>query len=230
MSGLPGTLNNTRKYVVSSRPPGYVMAELHRHRRPGRPHHGGIQKVRHERAETVCIGSGTLVTWLMRADLVDEYKFLAQPVIAGRGKHLFTDGYRRPHGTTPDPRAENLEPGWRDRIAADLAALADAWKAPEAWDGMTQVGNLDLPGAMAGRMALGELVIHGWDIAQATGQPFDFDAAALSEVESTMQQVRGGNDGEIPCLFGPVVPISGDASTLDRALGLTGRDPAWSPK
>jgi uncharacterized protein (TIGR03086 family) len=152
----------------------------------------------------------------------------------GGGAKVFTASARKKIGDLtaqpPDPRAEILEPGWRDRIAADLAALADAWKAPEAWDGMTQVGGRDLPGAMAGRMALGELVIHGWDIAQATGQPFDFDAAALSEIESTMQQVRGGNDGEIPGLFGPVVLISGDASTLDRALSLTGRDPAWSPK
>ena len=130
----------------------------------------------------------------------------------------------------PDPRAGNLEPGWRDRVAADLAALADAWDAPEAWDGMTQAGGQDLPAAMAGRIALDELVIHSWDIAQATGQPFDCDAAALTEVESTVQQVRGGNDGELPGLFGPVVPISGDAPNLDRALSLTGRDPAWSPK
>ena len=26
----------------------------------------------------------------------------------------------------PDPRADNLEPGWRARMAADLSALADA--------------------------------------------------------------------------------------------------------
>src|ERR1700722_584451 len=95
---------------------------------------------------------------------------------------------------------------WRDRITADLAALADAWAAPEAWDGMTQAGGQDLPGAMAGRIALDELVVHGWDIARASGQPFDCDAAALNEVESTVQQVRGGNDSEIPGLFGPVVP------------------------
>jgi hypothetical protein len=66
--------------------------------------------------------------------------------------------------------------------------------------------------------------------AQATGQPFDCDTAALNEVESTVRQVRSDNEGEIPGLFGPVIPISDDASNLDRVLSLTGRDPAWSPK
>ncbi len=129
----------------------------------------------------------------------------------------------------PDPRADNLEPGWRTRIATDLAALADAWDAADAWDGMTQAGGQDLPGAMAGRIALDELVVHGWDIARATGQPFDCDAATLDEVESTVRQVRDGHDGDIPGLFGPVVPMADDAPTLERVLGLTGRDPAWSP-
>jgi uncharacterized protein (TIGR03086 family) len=129
----------------------------------------------------------------------------------------------------PDPRADNLEPGWRTRIATDLAALADAWDAPAAWDGMTQAGGQDLPGAMAGRIALDELVVHGWDIARATGQPFDCDAATLDEVESTVRQVRDGHDGDIPGLFGPVVPVADDAPILERVLGLTGRDPAWSP-
>jgi uncharacterized protein (TIGR03086 family) len=114
-------------------------------------------------------------------------------------------------------------------MTADLSALADAWDAPDAWQGMTQAGGQDLPGAMAGRIALDELVVHGWDIAQATGQPFDCDAATLDEVESTVQQVRAGNDGDLPGLFGPVVAIAGDADALERVLSLTGRDPDWSP-
>jgi uncharacterized protein (TIGR03086 family) len=129
----------------------------------------------------------------------------------------------------PDPRADNLEPGWRTRIASDLRALADAWDVPDAWEGMTQAGGQDLPGALAGRIALDELVIHGWDIAQASSQAFDCDAKTVDEVESTVQQVRGGNDGDIPGLFGAVVPVADDAPALDRILGLTGRDPGWSP-
>ena len=129
----------------------------------------------------------------------------------------------------PDPRADNLEPGWRARMAADLSALADAWDAPDAWEGMTQAGGQELPGAMAGRIALDELVVHGWDIAQATGQRFDCEAVTLGEVEATVQQVRGGNDGDIPGLFGPVVAVADDADALERVLSLTGRDPGWSP-
>lgn len=129
----------------------------------------------------------------------------------------------------PDPRADNLEPGWRARMAADLSALADAWDAPDAWEGMTQAGGQELAGAMAGRIALDELVVHGWDIAQATGQRFDCEAVTLGEVEATVQQVRGGNDGDIPGLFGPVVAVADDADALERVLSLTGRDPGWSP-
>jgi uncharacterized protein (TIGR03086 family) len=129
----------------------------------------------------------------------------------------------------PDPRADNLESGWRARMAADLSALADAWDAPDAWEGMTQAGGQELPGAMAGRIALDELVVHGWDIAQATGQRFDCEAVTLGEVEATVQQVRGGNDGDIPGLFGPVVAVADDADALEKVLGLTGRDRGWSP-
>ena len=129
----------------------------------------------------------------------------------------------------PDPRADNLEPGWRARMAADLTALADAWDAPDAWEGVTQAGGQELPGAMAGRIALDELVVHGWDIAHATGQRFDCEAVTLGEVEATVQQVRGGNDGDIPGLFGPVVAVADDADALERVLSLTGRDPGWSP-
>jgi uncharacterized protein (TIGR03086 family) len=74
--------------------------------------------------------------------------------------------------TSPPPEPPPLEPGWADRISGELTALGDAWQAPEAWEGMTRAGGVDMPAPVAARVALDELVVHGWDIAQATGQPF----------------------------------------------------------
>ena len=157
-------------------------------------------------------------------DLIDHVGGFALAFTAAAAKEL--------NGLTSWPRAAaaaNLEPGWRARITGDLAGLAAAWQAPDAWEGMTKAGGVDLPGALAGRVALDELVVHGWDIAQATGQPFDCDDETLGEVEATVRQIRRGNEGELPGLFGPIVAVPETAPRLDTVLGLTGRDPRWSP-
>ena len=134
--------------------------------------------------------------------------------------------------TSQPPRVREtvLESGWRERIVGDLAALVAAWQMPAAWQGMTQAGGLDLPGEIAGRVVLDELVVHGWDVAAATGQPFHCDDAMLREVEATVRQFRGDNQGEVQGLFGPVVQLPPDSPPLDKLLGLTGRNPAWSPR
>ena len=77
--------------------------------------------------------------------------------------------------------------------------------------------------------ALDELVVHGWDIATATGQAYQCDDASLLEIESTVRQFRGDNEGAIPGLFGPLVAAPDDAPLLHTVLCLTGRDPHWSP-
>jgi uncharacterized protein (TIGR03086 family) len=129
----------------------------------------------------------------------------------------------------PAVRDTVLESGWRQRIVGDLDALAAAWQMPAAWQGMTQAGGVDLPGEIAGRVALDELVVHGWDIARATGQPYHCDDMMLREVEATVRQFRGDNEGEVPGLFGPVVQVAPGSPPLDKLLALTGRDPSWSP-
>jgi len=42
-------------------------------------------------AEIQIEGSATLVASLMKAGLIDEYRFLVHPIIAGRGKRFFKD-------------------------------------------------------------------------------------------------------------------------------------------
>jgi uncharacterized protein (TIGR03086 family) len=82
---------------------------------------------------------------------------------------------------------------------------------------------------VAGQFANNELVLHCWDLAMATGRPFEPPEENLQAswqlVSNTPDdpQVREG-------LFGPVVPVSDGASLLDRTLGQAGRDPHWSAR
>ena len=126
----------------------------------------------------------------------------------------------------PSGDASNLAPDWQSRIPSDARALADAWDDPEAWTGRTAAGGVELPGEIAGIVALDELVIHGWDLAKATGQPAGYDGPGLEAVEALVTDFRSrGIEG----LFGPEVPVPDGAPLLDRILGKTGRDPGWEP-
>jgi uncharacterized protein (TIGR03086 family) len=60
---------------------------------------------------------------------------------------------------------------WAKQLEAEIDHIVASWSDPAAWDGMTCVGNpTEMPAAMIGGMVLGELVVHGWDLAHATGQ------------------------------------------------------------
>jgi uncharacterized protein (TIGR03086 family) len=130
----------------------------------------------------------------------------------------------------PSGDASRLGDDWRTRIPRDLGALAEAWRDPSAWTGMTKAGGVELPGEVAGLVALDELVIHGWDVARASGQAYDCDSPSLEAVHGFVAQFSGpGQEAAREGLFGPVVEVPEDSPLLDRVIGLTGRDPAWSP-
>lgn len=124
--------------------------------------------------------------------------------------------------------ASRLGDDWRTRIPAALAALAYAWREPEAWSGMTEAGGVELPGEVAGLVALNEVVIHGWDVARALGVPYECDTATLEVLHGFVtqfaeEQQAGSPDGP----FGTPVAVPADAPLLDRVVGLTGRNPNW---
>lgn len=144
----------------------------------------------------------------------------------------FRDAARKDMGPTtdtpPGPAASSLPENWRAELPRVLDELAEAWRNPAAWTGMTRAGGVDLPGDVAGAVAVDELVIHGWDLARATEQEYVPDPAALRACCAFLRAVaeepgRGGG------IFGPVVPVPQDAPLLDQAVGLSGRDPGWTP-
>lgn len=133
-------------------------------------------------------------------------------------------------GQPPEPSAEDLDPAWRQKLPQQLDALVAAWRDPAAWEGTAQAGGVTMPAEMMGVVAVDELVLHGWDLARATGQPFDVDPASTEAVfgftcEMSKPEHKASREG----LYGPVVDVPEDSPTFQRALGLSGRDPAWSP-
>ena len=129
--------------------------------------------------------------------------------------------------TAPDESDDSLGDDWRRRVPAQLAALAQAWSDPSAWEGMTRAGGIDLPGEVGGLVALDDIAIHGWDLAVATGQPYEPDDATAAVVHGFLVESRKEPVPEE--LFGPVVEVSPAARVFDQALGLVGRDPSWPP-
>lgn len=134
-------------------------------------------------------------------------------------------------GRSPSPADDELPERWRERIGGQLVDLASAWEESAAYTGLTMAGPVEMPGREAGLVALDEVVIHAWDLAAATGQPYDADPAAVELVQGFVASFEPppGGAAEGGGLFGPRVDVPEDASALHRLLGLTGRDPQWAP-
>ena len=83
-----------------------------------------------------------------------------------------------------------------------------------------------------------DLVLHGWDLARATGHDDTMDAdyvqrlwaSTTSIPADVMEKYRTpGAFGPGIEVFGPEVRVSSDAPLQDKLLGLIGRDPGWTP-
>lgn len=169
------------------------------------------------------LGAPTPCRGVTVAGLLDHVDGLCLAFTAAAAKDLGADG--------PPPSADGsrLGPGWRTRIPGRLAELADAWRDDAAWAGMTRAGGIDLPGEIAAAVAIDEVVVHGWDLAVATGRGYACDEDLLRAAYWFAQAAVARDPDGNPGLFGPPVPVPDDAPLLHRLLGLTGRDPAWQP-
>lgn len=82
-------LETKPKYVVSSTRESFSWTNSHRIVGDLRM---GVQRLKDATPEGVLLGSGKLATALDRLDLIDEYKFLVHPMIAGHSPTLYDSG------------------------------------------------------------------------------------------------------------------------------------------
>jgi uncharacterized protein (TIGR03086 family) len=166
------------------------------------------------------MGDATPCTGTTVAALLDHLVGLTLAFRAAAEKTTFDGG--------PSADADHLAPDWRTLLPAQLEALAAAWRDPGAWEGTTEAGGVRMPAPAMAVVAVNEVLVHGWDLAVATGQPYRADPACVQAC-SEMVGDRSDATDEPAGLFGPVVPVPDDAPAFDRLLGQTGRDPGWTP-
>ncbi len=130
------------------------------------------------------------------------------------------------HTDSPPEVSEELDDDWRASYPGRLREMAAAWREPAAWEGTSRAGGVDFPAEVGGLIALTEVVVHGWDLARATGRPYAVDEAVLDAVLPHVTTFAEGPPVE--GLFDAAVPVAEDAPLLDRVVALTGRDPGWT--
>ena len=119
------------------------------------------------------------------------------------------------------------EPGFAATYAAQIDKAVAAWSDPAAWARDLNVMGSPTPAADIAALLVAEMVLHGWDIARASGQRYSGPDAVITataaavDASAGMFRQYGG--------FAAPVPLAGAASALDRVLAASGRDPLWRP-
>ena len=133
-------------------------------------------------------------------------------------------------GAAPDPDpTHGFDYAAGDPLASydeGAAASVAAFGAPGAQEALIALPFGQLPGAMFMGIATNDMVTHGWDLAKATGQPYEVDAdlasAMLTHMQGLAEPLRGP-DGV--GAWGPAVDVAEDAPALDRLVAYLGREP-----
>jgi uncharacterized protein (TIGR03086 family) len=138
---------------------------------------------------------------------------------------------RRAHGESVAPELMEYDfaatPDFAPAYRAQLDRALAAWSDDAVWERELDVMGSKTPAADVGGLIIAELVLHGWDLAAATGQDYSVSSraaeAALQAVEANAELFRQYKG------FAEPVPVAAGAPALDRVLALSGRDPAWTP-
>jgi len=123
-----------------------------------------------------------------------------------------------PDGEMPDMVGDDPL-GALDGAIGAFAAAADS---PGAMDNMVVLPFATLPAQVALDIAKFDLLVHCYDIASATSQPFEAPAAVLDEGFQTAQMIISP-DMRASGAFGAEVTAPPNATSLQKVLAFSGR-------
>lgn len=115
---------------------------------------------------------------------------------------------------------------WPERYGVALESAVAAWAEPAVWEGHIGEGGGATPAATVAALMTLEMALHGWELARATGQEFRLSegtAAFVLAVVDEYAEMYRQYDG-----FAEPLPVPASATTFDRALAASGRDPLWA--
>ena len=146
----------------------------------------------------------------------------------GRGEDPFTVTESR----APDD-------GWSDAWTASARRVADAWHDDAVLDRPMALPWIQGSGADVLESYFSELTVHTWDLAVATGQRPEWDAAVVAaaltarvflpaenrlELFEEISSSMGLDDVAVP--FADAVTVPDDAPAIDRLVAWAGREPS----
>ena len=116
--------------------------------------------------------------------------------------------------------------GWTERFDDQARTATTAWAQPGAWEATVSLGDMQLPAPMAVTMLVSDVAIHGWDLAQGTAQTYRCDDQVADVTHRFLTEM--GDQGRQMGIYAAPLPAGTDASTFERVLALSGRDPQWA--
>jgi len=102
-----------------------------------------------------------------------------------------------------------------------LADLEDPERARETFEGFMGTQSFE---ESVNRFLSADLVIHGWDLARATGQDDAIPDEDLAHLREGMKEFPE-EAMRSPGAFGPEVQVADDASDQDKLMAFLGRQP-----
>jgi uncharacterized protein (TIGR03086 family) len=109
------------------------------------------------------------------------------------------------------------------RLEGAAGATVEAWQRPGALEQKIDSGSGAMPASTLATMAMSEMLMHGWDLARATGQQLRVDDVEVDQLLSEMKKVLPA--GARQPAFGPETLPRANAAPIDRLAAFLGRTP-----